>query len=596
MDKSQVADVLDEIAELLELLGENPFKVRAYRNGARAVRGLDADLARLVSEGGLAGVPGLGETMIERITELLETGGSPFLEGLRRRVPAGLVELLRIPGLGPRRVQEIHDLLGVKTVGELEYACHENRLAGLPGFGARMQQKVLAGIAQAKRHGGRFLLDVAWSEGARLAAALEGSRAVKRLALAGSLRRRCETVGDLDVVVSTAQPAAVMKRFTGLPFVAEVLSSGGTRSSVRLESGLQVDLRAVSDAEFPFTLAYFTGSKEHNVVLRARAQKLGYKLNEYGLFDRRGRGVRCADEATLHRALGLTYIPPELREDRGEIAAAARGSLPALVEERDLRGVLHCHSTWSDGANTIREMARAARQAGFGYLGMSDHSQEARYAHGMTAGEIRRQHAEIDRLQGGLRDLVLLKGIEADILPDGSLDVPDALLDAFDFVIGSVHSRFGMTRTQMTRRIVKAVRNPRLDLLGHPTGRLLLSREPYAMDLEAVLAAAVEAGVAVEINANPHRLDLDWRMLHGFARAGGMVSINPDAHRAEGILDVRYGVGIARKGGLTAAQVLNTRDAAGVREWLSRRRPGRSRTTARTRGRPARARSSRRSR
>lgn len=576
MDKNQAADALEEIAVLLELLGENPFKTRAYVNGARTLRGLEGDLAAVVAAGGLAELRGFGPALIEKVTELVTAGRSSYLQDLRAKVPPGLLDLLRIPGLGPKRVKEIHDLLGVATLGELEYACHENRLAGLPGFGEKMQARVLAGIAVVKKHAERFLLDVASAEGARLERALAGLPGVKRISLAGSLRRRRETVGDLDLVVATAEPESVMKSFVGWKGVEEVLAHGDTKSSVRLDSGLQVDLRAVTEGQFPFALLYFTGSKEHNVALRARAQKRGWKLNEYGLFREDDILVPCRDEAAVYKALGLAYVEPELREDLGEIAAAEEDALPVLLEEKDLRGVLHCHSTYSDGANTVREMALAARELGFAYIGMSDHSQSARYAHGMTPNEVKRQHEEIDRLNDELEGIRILKGVECDILADGELDYPDRILASFDFLIGSIHSRFGLDVRAMTKRLVTAIHDPHLDVVGHLTGRLLLSREPYALDVDAVLEAAAKEGVVVEINANPHRLDLDWRACHGFQKRGGMVSINPDAHRTEGLKDVTYGVGIARKGWLTKDDVLNALPLEKALARFSRRRKGRS--------------------
>jgi DNA polymerase (family 10) len=575
MDKKEVANALDEFAQLLELTGENAFKTRAYVNGARQLRALEGDLEAMVREGKLREVPGFGATLVARITELVTTGTSPALEALRAQIPSGLAALLRIEGLGPKRVREIHKALGVTNVAELEAACVENRLAVMAGFGEKTQAKILAGIALLKKRSGRFLYDVAAAEGEKLVAAFDGHAAVKRIALAGSVRRCRETVGDLDIVVATDDRPAVMGHFLAQKGIDETIAHGDTKTSVRLFSGLQVDLRAVTDEEFPATLLYFTGSKEHNVALRARAIKRGLRLNEYGLFREDGTRLDCPDEPALYRALDLDDVPPELREDTGEIDAAEKHALPALLEARDLRGVLHCHSLYSDGRNTVREMALAAKDLGYAYIGMTDHSRSAAYANGMKPDDVKRQHEEIDALNAELEGIVILKGTESDILADGALDFDEATLASFDFVIGSVHSRFGMTREEMTKRLLTAIANPYLDVLGHVTGRLLLAREPYAVDLEAVLAAAAEAGVVVEMNANPHRLDLDWREGHAFKKKGGMVSINPDAHRSGDIADVRYGVGIARKAWMTKDDVLNTRSVDELRARFSRRRTGR---------------------
>jgi DNA polymerase (family 10) len=576
MDKKQVADALDEFAEILQLLGENAFKTRAYVNGARAIRALDEDLETLVREGRLREVPGLGATLVARVTELVTTGTSPHLEKLRAQMPRGLSELLRIEGLGPKRVRELYKGLGVTTVAELEEAIHANRLAEMPGFGEKTQAKVLAGIALLRKRSGRFRYDVAAAEGERLLAAFAGHPAVKRMALGGSARRCRETVGDLDLVVATDDRAAVMKHFVAQKNVDETIASGDTKTSVRLYGGLQVDLRAVTDEEFPATLLYFTGSKEHNVALRSRAIDRKLKLNEYGLFREDGTRLDCPDEEALYRALDLDFVPPELRENMGEIEAAERHALPTLVELGDLRGVLHCHSTYSDGRDTVREMALAAKELGYEYIGMSDHSQTAPFAMGMKPDDVKRQHEEIDALNAELEGIAILKGTECDILADGALDYDDATLASFDFVIGSVHSRFGMAREEMTKRMLTALENPYLDVLGHATGRLVLAREPYAVDLDAVLARAAERGVAVEVNADPHRLELDWRECPAFKRKGGVVSINPDAHRTGDIAFVRYGVGIARKGWLTKQDVLNTRPLDELRAWLTRRRRGRA--------------------
>jgi DNA polymerase (family 10) len=557
MNKREIIGVLEEISLLLELRGENPFKARAYSNAARTLEGEPEEIEDLIASGRLGELPGIGEALREKIGTLAATGALPYYEELRSGFSPGTLELLRIPGLGPRKVRAIVENLGVGTLGELEYACHENRLAGLPGFGKKSQEKILHGIQLLKRHQGRFLCDLARREGEALLKRLQGHPAVIRISLAGSVRRCCETSKDVDLVASSAQPGSLMETFLALSEAGEIVARGGTRSSIRLSSGMGADLRVVSDEEFPFALLHFTGSKEHNVALRGRALRLGLKLNEYGLF-RDDNRVACRDETEIFRQLGLAFIPPELREDRGEIEAAEKEDFPALVDWEDLRGVLHVHTRESDGSATLEEMAEAAGGLGMRYLGICDHSKSARYARGLNEDRVERQHQSIDLLNRSLQGITLLKGIEADILPDGTLDFSDDVLQRFDFVVASVHSRFNLSEVEMTRRIVRAVSHPLVRILGHPTGRLLLSREPYPVDMRAVIRAAARNGVSIELNANPHRLDVDWRLIPEVKAAGVMVSIDPDAHESSGIADMRYGVGIARKGGLTPADVLNT--------------------------------------
>ncbi len=575
MDKHQVGDVLEEIALLLELTGENPFKIRAYRTAARSIQSLDRDLGPMAAEGGLTQIRGVGEAIAQKIATLVETGRLPYHEELRARVPAGLRELLRVPGLGSKRVRELHQALGIASLGELEYAAQTKALETLPGFGPTLQAKILDGIAVVKRNAERSLLSDATQAAEAVHALVCAIPGVLRSSVAGSVRRRRETVGDLDLVIATSEPSAVLEACQRLPAVEAILAQGETKVSVRLAGGLQLDLRAVSDEEFPYTLHHFTGSKEHNVTLRARAQARGLKLNEYGLW-RGDERIPCRDEVELFAALGLAYVPPELREDAGEIEAAERGGIPDLMEASDLRGVLHTHSVHSDGVDTIRDMALGARERGWSYIGLSDHSQSARYAGGMRPEEVERYFAEIDELNRELEGIRILKGTECDILPDGRLDYADELLARFDYVVASVHGSFGMPESEMTSRVLRALESPYLDVLGHPTGRLLLAREPYAMALGRVLEAAAEAGVAVEINANPHRLDLDWREIRGLRERGGWIGIHPDAHRVSGLDDVRYGVDMARKGWATKERVLNALDLPDLLERLAetRRRRG----------------------
>jgi DNA polymerase (family 10) len=561
LDKAMVAGILDDMATLLELSGGNPFEVRAYQNAGRAISALEGDIYALAESGRLAGTPGVGKTILARVMELLETGRIQFYEKLLAEVPPGMRQMTRIPGLGAKRVRQLHEVLGIATVSELRAAAEEGRIAGVPGFGAKMQEKILKGVAFLEQHQDRFRFDVAEAQATLVAQALREMPQIVRLDVAGSIRRKRETIGDIDIVGSVARledRAPVMNRLIDLPIIADVTGTGETKTSVVLQSGIALDVRLVLDDEYPYLLHHFSGSKEHHIALRSLALKEGIKINEYGLW-RGEQRIPCKDEADIYHVLGMEYIEPELREDRGEIEAALKGTLPKLVTEADLRGVLHVHTVWSDGANTLREMAEAALKAGFAYLGICDHSQQAAYAGGLTPERVREQHAEIDKLNAELGPTFrLLKGTECDILRDGALDYDDETLALFDFVVASIHSNFNLPPEQQTARLIRAVANPYTSIIGHPTGRILLQREGYDPDMEAVIDAAGTQGVAIEINADPHRFDLDWRLLRYATERGVRIPINPDAHSPAGLLNMRYGVGIARKGWLTPADVLNT--------------------------------------
>ena len=571
MNKQQLVKILEEIALLLELKSENPFKVRAYSNAARMMASLEMDLPSAVESGELRKLKGIGEALFEKIREFVLTGRLSYYDDLKSSIPPGLFEMIEIPGLGPKRAKIIYDRLGIASTGELEVACNENRLMDLEGFGARSQSKILEGIRFMKRHRGQFHYSVAYSEAQSIYEILKKNPSTQRIEIAGSLRRKKETVKDIDFVVSARSSQSLMKTFTSMPIVAQVIARGETKSSVRLPSGLQVDLRVVSDKQFPFALHHFTGSKEHNIAMRSRAQKMGIKINEYGLF-KKDRPIACKDETAIYEKLGLAYIPPELREDMGEIEKAEGRLIPRLVELKDIRGIFHNHTTYSDGNAKLEEMIRTASKAGYEYIGISDHSRSAKVANGLEIERVWKQHREIDTLRKKYPRMTIFKGIECDILPDGLLDYPDETLSSFDFVIASIHSNFKMTEREMTQRIIRAIQNPYVTMLGHPTGRLLLSREAYALDLREVIAAAGKNGVILELNAHPYRLDLDWRMGLYAKEQGCSISINPDAHSIEGIRDVVYGVGIARKGWFTKAEVFNTRTASVMKKELSKRK------------------------
>jgi len=580
MDKKGVAAVLEEMATLLELQGANPFKSRAFQNASRAVDALTQDLGSLVESGEITSIKGIGKSIAEIIGELLRTGTSKEYEALRKSVPDGVLEMLAIPGLGPKKVKALFEKLNIKTLGQLEKAARADRLSALEGFGRKTQENILQGLESLKRSADKSLYPVALEAAEEILSAIQGMKEVRRCEIAGSLRRKKEIIGDIDIVASAEDRhrRRIMEVFVSHPRVASVVAHGETKSSVLLSGGISCDLRIVTDAEFPFALNYFTGSKEHNVEMRARAKRYGWSLNEYGfskLGDEGKRGktkrvVRCRDERDIYRALELAYVPPELRENLGEIEAAEQNRLPALLEESDIRGTFHCHTTASDGLNTLQEMADAAKELGWSYLGIGDHSKAARYAGGLTEQEARAQVEEIDLLNSRMRGFRVFKGTECDILPDGELDWPEKILSLFEYVVISVHSSFKMAEAQMTRRIIRALTKKHVTMLGHPTGRLLLSREPYPVDMVQVIDAASDYGKMIEINAHPMRLDIDWRLLKYASEKRVLIAINPDAHNVHGLRDVSYGVGIARKGWLKKGDVLNTRTAAEVTKIMNR--------------------------
>jgi len=568
MDTARVARILDDMGTLLEVRGENPFRCRAYHNAAQALKALPSDLAPMLEDGSLAEVPGIGATMLAKIAKLVSTGHLPEYETLSRETPPGLVALLRVPGLGPKKIKTLHDVLKIESLADLRAAAEAHKIAGVSGFGAKTEAKIIEGIAFIETVGDRILQSTARRLATPIFEAVKSQPGVIRAKICGSLRRRADTIGDLDIVFSANAAAPILDAFVKRPEVAQILAHGDTKASVRLAEGVQCDLRGVTDAEFPFALHYFTGSKAHNIAMRRRAIERGLKLNEYSLEGANGP-IPCKTESDLYQALGLHYIEPELREDWGEIDAAERGPLPRLIELGDLTGTFHCHTDWSDGGATLEEMAEAARALGLSYLGIADHSKSAGYAGGLSVDRVREQWAAIDALNEGFgKQFHLYKGTECDILPDGQLDYPDELLEGFDYVVASVHSSFGLDRDAMTKRICRAVSHPKVTMLGHATGRLLLARGGYDVDLDAVIAAAARAGTMIEINADPHRLDIDAVHARKAKAAGVTIAINPDAHSTSGLANLDYGIGVARRAGLGAGDVLNAATPAQVAQTL----------------------------
>ena len=573
MEKNDIASVLDEIATFMELTGENPFKIRAYSAGARILENMTEDLGELIDGGKLADIPGLGEALVDKITTLRRDGVLPFHQKLKASIPAGLLEVMQIPGLGPKKVRALWTLLAVEDLAKLKEVCESGAVAELKGFGAKTQDKILEGIKNRIAYGKRHR----WYEAAAIAEPiLAGLRALPQVShaeSAGSLRRARETVGDLDFLVASSEPKPIMDWFVAYPGVKEVTAHGETKSSVRFENGLQADLRVVPAEQFYFALHHFTGSKEHNVAMRHRALGRGLSMSEWGFksVDDKTVAPGAKNEEEVFQALGLPWIPPELREGNGEIDAAEAGQLPKLVQLSDLRGVFHNHTTESDGDHTLDQMAAAAEAHGWEYLGISDHSKSSFQAGGLDEARLAKQLEDIAQLNASKRYRVrVLSGSEVDILKDGTLDFSDDVLARLDFVVASVHTLFTLDREAQTARIIKAIENEHVDMVGHLTGRLLNKREPYDVDIAKVIDAAAANDTIIELNANPWRLDLDWRWWRRAAEKGVLCSINPDAHDIDQLAFAAHGVRIARKGWLTPEQVLNTRSLPEVLSWLGR--------------------------
>ena len=568
-----IAALFERLADLLEIEDDNPFRVRAYRNAAETISGLSARMTDLVAEGAdLTRYSHIGREIAEKIETIVETGRLPALEEVAARVPMELSDLMRIKGLGPKGVKALYDHFHIRSLDDLERVARDGRVRELEGFGAKKEQALLEGIRRLRAAGEqRTRVDVAEGLAEPLREWLAGADGVDRIEIAGSYRRRSETVGDLDILVACRDGGAVMDRLVAYEEVDDVVSHGTTRSTVRLGGGLQVDVRAVERASFGAALMYFTGSKAHNVELRQRAAERGWKLNEYGLFDGEQR-IAGRTEKEVYQRLELDWIPPELREDRGEIALAAEGRLPKLVTGKHIRGGLHAHTTWSDGRDSLEDMAAAARERGFDYLAITDHGPTVRVANGLDPKRLCEQAGAIEALDAELDDLTLLKGCEVDILADGSLDLDDEVLATLEVVVCSIHYSLDLARAEQTQRVLRAMDNPHFMIWGHPTAREIGKRDPIDIDLGACLAAAAERGIAVEVNAQPKRLDLDDRDARLALEHGCRLSVNTDAHSTANLDLLRFGIDQARRAGATRDQVINTLPLNRLRKLLHRRR------------------------
>ena len=569
MTKDQVASALREIGTILELQGENPFKCRAYLNGARTLETSATDLTELVRTNRLGELPGIGDALREKITTLITTGKLPYLEELRSSIPAGLLPLLDLPGLGPKKLRALRDKLKIESLEALTQACQDGRLAALEGFGEKTATNLLEAIDRHANYKKLHRLGTALPAARTLLEHLKQSPLVLHAEIAGSLRRGKEVVKDLDLIASSKKPKEVMKLFVSSPNVEKVVNHGETKSSVILAGGIPCDLRVIPPESWATALAHFTGSKEHNIALRQRAIDRGLHLSEWGLLKGKSKTpLKLKDEKDLHKALGLAFIPPELREDSGEIAAAEKNELPDLLTRDQIRGCLHNHTLASDGQDSLSSMAQAAAEQGLEWLGIADHSKSSFQANGLDAKRLEKQIEEIRLFNSKKPKCTLLSGTECDILKDGKLDFPDSLLSGLDYVVASVHSGFTSDEKEMTQRIIRAMENPHVTCLGHPTGRLLLEREAYPLNIPKILDAAAATGTWIELNANPWRLDLDWRWWHKARDLGILCCINPDAHKTSHLRFLDFGVTLARKGWLRAQDVVNTRTLSQLRKLL----------------------------
>ncbi len=575
MKQQEIAAIFAQIADLLELRGENPFRIRAYRRAAQSVEGYSGNLEELAASGQLRDLSGIGPDLAAKITEYLRTGKIGAYEELKRSVAPGIPDLLAVPGLGPKTAKLLSERLHITSVEQLERAAREHRLRTLPGFQSKKEDNILKGIAILAKGRSRMHLGHALGLANDVLRLLQRAPGVTRVTIAGSLRRMKETIGDIDLLISSKKPEAAMQVFTGSPFCSRVLASGRTKSSIVTPDGIQLDLRVVAPESFGAALQYFTGSKEHNVRLREFAVRQGLKVNEYGVF-RLKTGARLAgrEEKDVYKALGMAWIPPELREDRGELDAARANALPTLVEARHLRGDFHIHSKWSDGADSLEAIAEAGIARGYGYLAMCDHSRSLRIANGMSIERLQEQMAQIRALNARYRSrgFRLLMGSEVDILGDGSLDYPDSVLAQLDFVVASIHSGFSQSEATLTGRMIRAIENPYVTLIAHPTGRLMGQRDPYAIDLEAVFGAAHTTGTALEINAYPKRLDLSDTAARRAKELGVTLAISTDTHQLDHLEHIAIGLGVARRAWCEPDNLLNCRSLPELQAWIARKR------------------------
>ena len=586
LTNSLVAEQLEETATYLRLAGANDFKAIAFDRAARTIEGLDEDINDIIRDEKLTDIKGIGKSIAQDIYKMAALGEIPALTDLKQQVPEGLVNWLNISGLGPKKIYKIHKELGITEIGELREKCEDGSVASLSGMGKKSAEKILKSIDWMEQFSERCRLDEAMAIADRMYTALKDLDGVQQIDVAGSLRRRAETIGDIDILIAADKEAApkIFDTFTNLDTVMEILGRGDTKSSVRTSEGRQVDLRVVEPDQFAAALMYFTGSKEHNVGMRQRARDKKLTLNEYGLFHMDDSGntdfdkpVKTTTEEDIYKELGLGFVPPELREDRGEFAFFEKHSLDEakLLEEKDIKGILHAHSTWSDGKKSIHEMAEACMERGYEYLGITDHSKTAAYAGGLTIEQVKQQWEEIDelnkRFKGEGKNFRIFKGIESDMLQDGSLDYPEEILEGFDFVIASLHASLDMPPEQMLERYTKAIENPHTRIVGHPTARLLLKRDGSKVDINRMIELAAEHNTAIEINASPWRLDIDWRYGQKAKKEAMMTAICPDAHDIPGLDDVTYGVAIARKGWFSKDRVINTMSADELEKWFNKK-------------------------
>ncbi|MCK4236840.1 MAG: DNA polymerase/3'-5' exonuclease PolX [Candidatus Krumholzibacteria bacterium] len=581
MNNRAIASVFNKISDILELRGENRFRISAYRRAAQNIEGLSRDIEEVASEGKLRDIPGIGKELVSKIEEYLDTGKVSFLNDLLAETPHVLLDMLQVQGIGPKTAVFLYEELELESLSDLKRAAREQRIRSLPKMKAKTEENILKGIEFLERVLGRTPIGTAYPLARSIIAALEKLPEAKKISPAGSLRRWREDVGDIDILATSSSPEKVMRHFTHLDDVDRVLAEGKTKGSVITKDEIQIDLRVVERNSYGAALCYFTGSKEHNIRLREIAIQMGMKLNEYGVFKKYRTGekrIAGRTESEVYSALGLPYIPPEIRENTGEIEAARDGTLPLLVSAKSIKGDLHVHSDWSDGNASLAELAETGKEMGYGYIVVSDHSKSLRIAHGLTEERLHEQIDEINHINKHLEDFRLLKGIEVDILPDGSLDLSDDVLCLLDVVIIAVHSNFRMNRDKMTQRVIRAINNPYSNILAHPTGRLIGTRDEYDIDMDAIISAAAETGTALEINAHPLRLDLNAIMARKAAESGVLISIGTDAHNP--FIEMHYmiyGLGTARRGWLTRSNILNTRTAGRLLKSLRKKKPGNNR-------------------